>query len=114
MTGWRTLGREMWEVAGVGPSIDPALQARARPWEEIGSVAFSLEVGPLPANATLSQKKDAATAHLGSLPQCATRVWSDGSVEGGPANGGSEVFIEDPDGQQHFLTGREHVLQLQG
>ena len=61
-------------------------------------------MGPLPLNATQSRKRDAAVRHLGSLPQCATWVWSDGSVEGGITNGGAGVFIEDPDGREHLLT----------
>ena len=101
---WRTLGREMWEAAGVGPPIDPVSQASVPPWEVKSGVTISLDVGPLPLNATSTQKRDAATCHLGSLPQCATWVWSDGSVEGGITNGGAGVFIEDPDGQQHLLT----------
>ena len=56
----------------------------------------------LPLGASPRQKREAATMHLGGA-QCATWVWSDGSVVGGTHDGGAGVFIEDPDGETHVL-----------
>ena len=99
VTGWRSVGREMWRAAGVSPPIEPILPPSMPPWQGGGNVTFSLDVGPLPSGASDAQKRQAATMHLGSLPQCATWVWSDGSADGGILSGGAGIAIEDPDGE---------------
>ena len=101
--GWRRLGRQMWDAAGVILPIEPILPRRAPPWEVSGDVSFKLDVGPLPLGAGSRQKREAATLHLGGLPQCATWVWSDGSVVGGTHDGGAGVLIVDVDGEEHCL-----------
>ena len=103
VTGWRRVGREAWEAAGVSLPIEPILPLSAPPWEGGASVTFNLGVGALPVGASDQQKLQAATLHLGSLPQCATWIWTDGSASGGVLDGGAGAFIEWPDGEQHEL-----------
>ena len=45
----------------------------------------------------------AATQHLGSLPQCAVWLQTDGSVEGGVKNGGSGAVFVWPYGEEEEL-----------
>ena len=49
--------------------------------------------------ACVQKRKEVAGNNLAALPQCATWVWSEGTAEGGTANGGPSVFIEVPDGE---------------
>ena len=101
--GWRTLGHQMMAEAEVTPPLEPVLPPRIPPWERGGDVTFRLDVGPLRAGATQEEKVRAATQHLGSLPQCAVWLWTDGSVEGGIKNGGSGAVIVWPDGEEEEL-----------
>ena len=63
----------------------------------------NVDVGPLRSGASAGEKKSAATYHLASLPQCAVRIWTDGSVEGGVGRGGAGVHITWADGQEEEL-----------
>ena len=68
-----------------------------------GDATFRLDVGPLRVGATQEEKVRATTQHLGSLPQCAVWLWTDGSVEGGVKDGGSGAVIIWPDGEEEEL-----------
>ena len=101
--GWRTLGRQSLTEAGVPLEVEPLLPPRIPPWTSGGDVSFQLDVGPLRLGATAEEKKVAAELHLGSLPQCATWLWTDGSVEGGVKDGGAGAVIIWPDGEEEEL-----------
>ena len=98
VTGWREVGRATWERAGIGPPVELRLTAGLPPWTSTDNIKFRLDVGPLPIGASAAQKKRAAELHLQALPQRATWLWTDGSVEGGVENGGAGVYIDYPDG----------------
>ena len=83
--------------------MEPLLPPRIPPWTSGGDVSFQLDVGPLRLGATAEEKKAAAELHLGSLPQCATWLWTDGSVEGGVKDGGAGAVIIWPDGEEEEL-----------
>ncbi|KAF0306566.1 putative RNA-directed DNA polymerase from transposon BS [Amphibalanus amphitrite] len=74
VTGWRQVGTEVWEAAGVSSPIEPILASRQPPWVTTNGVTFRLDVGPgLPPRAASAQTKlEVATLHLSGLPQCAT------------------------------------------
>ena len=91
VTGWRELGRAMWERTDVRPPIESQLTTRPPPWTSTENVIIQVDVGPLPIGATAAERRSAAEHHLRSLPQCATWLWTDGSVEGGVKNGGAGV-----------------------
>ena len=100
MTGWRHVGEEVWEAAGITLPVEPLLPERAPPWELVPPVTFRLDVGSgLPPAASDAQKQVVTSLHLAALPQCATWVWTDGSTTGGVLNGGTGVLIERPDGE---------------
>ena len=103
VAGWRDVGKETWEAADICLPIEPLLPHRIAPWELCEEIRFNLDVGPLPMGATPHQRRQAALLHLGSLPQCATWVWTDGSARDGVQNGGAGVFIDFPDGEHQEL-----------
>ena len=97
--GWRSVGTEACREAGVEAPVEPVLAPKIPPWTETASITFDLDVGDrLPQGTSAERRRQVATLHLGSLPQCATWVWTDGSAEGGVKNGGSGALIEWPDG----------------
>ncbi|XP_043211169.1 uncharacterized protein LOC122375739 [Amphibalanus amphitrite] len=98
VTGWRDVGQAVWAAAGVTAPIEPALTRRPPPWAETGDITFCLDIGPgLPVGAGAELKKSTAETFLGGLPQCATWVWTDGSVVGGTSSGGAGALIVYPD-----------------
>ncbi|KAF0294476.1 Hermansky-Pudlak syndrome 1 [Amphibalanus amphitrite] len=101
--GWRTLGRQMLAEVEVTAPIEPVLPPRIPPWERGGNVTFCLDVGPLRTGATEGEKIRAATRHLAALPQRATWLWTDGSVEGGVKDGGSGAVVIWSDGEEEDL-----------
>ncbi|XP_043223412.1 uncharacterized protein LOC122382301 [Amphibalanus amphitrite] len=105
VTGWRQVGMEVWEAAGVSSPIEPILASRQPPWVTTNGVTFRLDVGPgLPPRAASAQTKlEVATLHLSGLPQCATWVWTDGAADGGVASGGAGALLELPDGETREL-----------
>ncbi|XP_043195854.1 uncharacterized protein LOC122367106 [Amphibalanus amphitrite] len=105
VTGWRQVGTEVWEAAGVSSPIEPVLPSRQPPWVTTNGVTFRLDVGPgLPPRAASAQTKlEVATLHLSGLPQCATWVWTDGAADGGVASGGAGALLELPDGETREL-----------
>ena len=67
-------------------------------------MTFHLQVGqPLQSTATDQQRREAATEHLAALPQRATWVRTDRSVEAGVLNGGAGAFMDRSDGEEHEL-----------
>ena len=104
VTGWRDAGLAAWQAAGITSPVEPVLPRHLPPWTSPGSVTFRLDVGEgLTADAPPEQKKRIAAAHLASLPQCATWIWTDGSADTGVLNGGAGVYIEEPDAEEHCL-----------
>ena len=106
VTGWRRMGREAWEAAGIASPIEPLLPDRDPPWEVAACphVSFSLSVGaPRIHDATTDMTRQAAQRHLATLPQHATWIWTDGSADGGVREDGAGAFIEWPDGATHEL-----------
>ena len=99
VTGWRELGRQMWERAGVAPPIEPRVATGLPPWtaEAKDGVSIRLDIGSLPIGATAAERRSAAELHLGSLPQCATWLWSDGSATAEVQDGGAGLLVEYPD-----------------
>ena len=51
----------------------------------------------LPPESSAERSRQVTTLHLGSVPQCGTRVWTDGSAESDVKSGGSAALIEWPD-----------------
>ena len=98
VTGWRTLGSEVWRAAGVEAPIEEALPPPDPPWVPAPLVTFSLTTGLGPPPTSERHRREAATLHLASLPQCAVWVWTDGSASEGVLNGGAGALIEWPDG----------------
>ena len=105
VTGWREVGREAWQAAGIAPP--PPRSSRCYPTEppppsEVSAcpyVSFNLSIGaPRQQDTSAEAASRAAQQHLASLPQRATWVWTDGSADGGVRNGGAGVYIEWPDG----------------
>jgi len=101
VTGWRELGRAVWTATGISAPIEPLIPQRAPPWETVATtITFGLDLGtPLPPGASDTQKRQLASLHLASLPQCATWVWTDGSAKGGVVDGGAGAFVDLPDGE---------------
>ena len=105
VTGWRSVSGEVWRAAGIEASIEPVEPARTAPWVEVTSVEFDLEAGALlPPGASAEVRRRKAAAHLESLPQQATWVWTDGSATAGVLDGGAGVLIEWPDGSTHEIS----------
>ena len=104
VTGWRAVGAEAWQEAGVVAPIEPTPLPSTAPWAVIPSVIFDLEAGPrLPPGTSAATRRREASLHLSSLPQCATWVWTDGSATGGVLDGGAGAWIEWPDGEHQEL-----------
>ena len=105
VTGWRRVGREAWQAAGIAVPVEPLLPDRAPPWEGTASplVSIRLDVGAPTRDSTTEATRQAAQHHLASLPQRATWIWTDGSADGGVRNGGAGAFIEWPDGATQEL-----------
>lgn len=103
VTGWRERGRAVWERADIRLPIEPCLTSRPPPWTPTEGVTIRLDVGPMPIGASAAVKRDAATLHLRSLPQCATWLWTDGSASAGVRDGGSGVYVDYPDGGCHVI-----------
>ena len=105
VTAWRSVGGEVWRAAGIEASIEPVEPARTAPWVEVTSVEFDLEAGAhLPPGTSAEVRRRKAAAHLESLPQQATWVWTDGSATAGVLDGGAGVLIEWPDGSTHEIS----------
>ena len=102
VTGWRSVGEEIWRAAGITPPIEPLLPQPEPPWDPAPPVFFRLDIGAaLPPATSDERRKELATLHLTALPQCATWVWTDSSATGGVSDGGAGAFIERPDGAEH-------------
>ena len=98
------MSAEVWGAARIASPIEEILPQRKPLWTPHPAVTFHLQVGnPLQPTATDQQRQEAATGHLAALPQCATRVWTDGPTEAGVLNGGAGAFIERQDGEAHEL-----------
>ena len=94
VTGWRTVGEEVWRATGVTSPIKPLLLQPAQPWDPIPPVSFRLDIGAaLPPAPSIERQREVASLHLASLPQRGTWVWTDGSVADGAADGGAGVPI---------------------
>ena len=105
VTGWRQVGLEAWSAAGITAPIEPVTPVHAAPWTEAASVVFDLEAGrPLPPGAPPSLRRREAESHLGSLPQEAIWVWTDGSATGGVLDGGAGALIVWPDGEEQEIS----------
>ena len=98
VTGWRELGKTMWERADISAPIERRIATGPPPWTPTDGVTIRLDVGPMPIGAVAAEKRSAAESHLRALPQCATWAWTDGSATGGVQDGGAGGHIEDPEG----------------
>ena len=58
--GWRSVGRSVWEAAGIAGPIEPTVTHRAPPWHEVEGVTFDVSVGALPVSAASETRKLAA------------------------------------------------------
>ena len=104
VTGLREVGQTAWREAGVEAPVEPIPPPNIPPWRRPAQVTFNLEAGArLPPGSSAERRRQEAALHLGSLFQCATWVWTDGSAEGGVLNGGPEALIEWPDGETQEL-----------
>lgn len=98
VTGWRDLGREIWDRAGVSLPIEERVTSRPPPWTPTDGVNIRLDVGPLPIGAAAETRRIAAEQHLETLPQDAIWLWTDGSATAGVKDGGAGVLVKYPDG----------------
>ena len=103
VTGWREVGRAVWERSDISLPIEEKRAARPPPWTSTDGITFRLDVGPLPVGAGATERRSAAATHLGALPQCATWTWTDGSATGGVQDGGAGALIVFPDDTTHEL-----------
>ena len=98
------MGQEACREAGVEAPVEPVVPPRIPPRVDWSAVTFDLETGERPPpGASAERRREGAAFHLASLPQCATRAWTDGSAEGGVKNGGARVSIEWPDGSSYEI-----------
>ena len=104
MTGWRTVGEEVWQATGVTSQIEPILLQPVQPWGPAPPVAFCLDIGAaLPKALSTERLREAATLHLAALPQGGTWVWTDGSAADGVAKGGAGALIVWPNGEEDVI-----------
>ena len=100
VTGWRSVGGEVWRAVGIEASIEPVEPARTAPWVEVTSVEFDLEAGAhLPPGTSAEVRRRKAAAHLESLSQQA--AW-DGRVGDGWRPGRRR-------GCPHRVAGRQYA-----
>ena len=67
--GWRTVGRSVWDAAGVASPTEPTVTRRVAPCKGVEGVTFDLSVGALPVGVVSGTWKRAADQHLEALPQ---------------------------------------------
>ena len=98
--GWREVGREALNSAGAADlPIEQRLRVTLPPWTATDGITFCLSVGPSGARTASAQlRREAAEAHLQTLPSPAIWVWTDGSADDGVTNGGGGAIIFPPSG----------------
>ena len=99
VTGWRSVGEEIWRAAGIAPPVEPFLPQP----EPHGTRSHRSPSAWTSGRLSHQRRREVATFHLAALPQCATWVWTDGSASGGVTDGGAGVFIERPDGAEQEI-----------
>ena len=101
-TGWRDMGRQAVTRLGLQETpVEERLHVTLPPWSDCSGVRIRLDVGAaVSREASDDARRAAAEAHLATLPDQATWIWSDGSAEGGVASGGGGAIITLPSGEE--------------
>ena len=97
-TGWREVGATAVAAAGAqNVPVEIWLHHTLPPWREATKVHFHLDLGPQARrDAPEEMRRAAAESRLQELPTDAIWIWSDGSADGGVANGGGGALLLPP------------------
>ena len=101
---WRSTGERAIEDAGAKAPIEQRLTATLPPWIVPDGITFSTDIETETRRSDPEHvRREAAERHLNALPEPTLVIWTDGSADGGTANGGGGAAICMADGTEHAV-----------